>query len=294
MGGWLTHLFGTSSTGVTDAVARFAGLRSASAASLFTMAGPLILGYLGRMIQREHLNAAQLGQRLIDAGTTAAATLPPGFDAPGLRNLIRRDAPKTIPAAPMTPERDLAPAQETTESRWLVPLLVLGLTAAGVLWWGFRGPSESSRSAASTVASNVVGTTGSGGMEDRLVSSLGSSSGASLDTWYAFDRIGFDTASTGLTAASRAQIDNIAGIMRAYPRARVTIGGFTDNVGDEAANMELSRARARVVANALGERGIFADRVRHEGFGSSDPVADNATEEGRARNRRVSLRVDAR
>jgi len=71
----------------------------------------------------------------------------------------------------------------------------------------------------------------------------------------------------------------------------VQIAGFTDNTGDEAANMSLSRGRAESVMNALRENGAAAANLSAQGFGSQNPVATNATEEGRARNRRVTLTV---
>ena len=82
--------------------------------------------------------------------------------------------------------------------------------------------------------------------------------------------------------------------MRAYPSVHVTVGGHTDNQGDAAANRELSTARAEAVADALKKAGGPADRVHAQGFGASRPIADNSTEAGRARNRRVTLEVTAR
>jgi K(+)-stimulated pyrophosphate-energized sodium pump len=109
-----------------------------------------------------------------------------------------------------------------------------------------------------------------------------------------FDRIAFDSDSSGLTAESNQQLDNIATILRAYPRASVTIAGYTDSSGSEAANLALSRARANAVAARLTAAGVSSERVHAAGYGSEMPMADNSTEAGRAQNRRVDLEAGVR
>jgi outer membrane protein OmpA-like peptidoglycan-associated protein len=128
----------------------------------------------------------------------------------------------------------------------------------------------------------------SGGMEDRLISYLASPTGTGS---FEFDRLEFETGSSTLTPRSRAQIADVARILSAYPNARVQIGGYTDNTGNEAANLALSRGRAESVMNALRENGAAAANITAEGYGSQNAIATNATEEGRAKNRRVTLSV---
>jgi len=106
-----------------------------------------------------------------------------------------------------------------------------------------------------------------------------------------FDRLEFETGSTALTPRSRAQITDIARILSAYPQVRVQIAGYTDNTGNEAANLALSRGRAEAVMNALRENGAPAANLTAEGFGSQDPIASNASDDGRAGNRRVTLTI---
>jgi outer membrane protein OmpA-like peptidoglycan-associated protein len=69
------------------------------------------------------------------------------------------------------------------------------------------------------------------------------------------------------------------------------IGGYTDNAGDDAANLALSTDRARAVMGELINMGVAANRLEAEGYGEAHPVASNDTEEGRQQNRRVSVRV---
>src|SRR5262249_41041416 len=131
-----------------------------------------------------------------------------------------------------------------------------------------------------TLPGNVVINIPLGGTEDRLYSYLSSSGtgGTVID----FDRVKFDSGSAALSPAARDQIDNTAIILRAYPKAVVTITGYTDNAGSDHANMALSKARADVVAGRLTAKGVQSDRVHAEGLGSQKPVGDNATDVGRA------------
>jgi outer membrane protein OmpA-like peptidoglycan-associated protein len=87
------------------------------------------------------------------------------------------------------------------------------------------------------------------------------------------------------------EVTNIAEILKAFPNVELKIGGYTDNVGKEELNQKLSADRAFNVVKALVEQGIDSNRVVAEGYGSKYPVAANDTEEGRAQNRRIAVRV---
>lgn len=86
----------------------------------------------------------------------------------------------------------------------------------------------------------------------------------------------------------------LAQILRAYPDARVTLTGYTDDVGTDAQNLALARARAERLAALLERGGVRAGRITTEGRGAADFLADNATEAGRARNRRIELTIVAK
>ncbi len=110
-------------------------------------------------------------------------------------------------------------------------------------------------------------------------------------TWFTFDRLDFETGSATLKPTSAEQLKNIAEIMKAYPKAALKIGGYTDNVGNADANLKLSQKRAENTMQELVKLGVGAKRLEAEGYGEKHPVADNATEEGRQKNRRIDLRV---
>lgn len=88
---------------------------------------------------------------------------------------------------------------------------------------------------------------------------------------------------------SRPQIDAVAQLLKEETGLRLSVEGHTDNTGAPARNRPLSEERARAVVAALTQQGIDATRLEAKGFGADKPVADNASDEGRARNRRVEL-----
>jgi OOP family OmpA-OmpF porin len=105
--------------------------------------------------------------------------------------------------------------------------------------------------------------------------------------------IGFVTGKATFNRSAARLLDRLAGLaIRCLNRGglRLEIGGHTDNVGNDAKNMALSTRRAMAVLLALIDRGVKADAMTAVGYGETMPVADNATAEGRARNRRISFR----
>ena len=101
--------------------------------------------------------------------------------------------------------------------------------------------------------------------------------------------INFDTGKSVIKEESLPVIGEIVTLMKNNPDISLTIEGHTDNTGDAKSNRALSENRARSVVNALADRGIETQRLSSAGFGQEKPVADNKTEEGRAKNRRVEL-----
>jgi outer membrane protein OmpA-like peptidoglycan-associated protein len=104
------------------------------------------------------------------------------------------------------------------------------------------------------------------------------------------ESIEFASGSASIVPAATSLLDRIADLVRDCPGV-VRVEGHTDSSGDPEANRALSAARAEAVRSALGARGVPPDRLVAAGFGSANPIADNATAEGRARNRRIAFRV---
>ncbi|NSW94863.1 MAG: OmpA family protein [Bacteroidales bacterium] len=101
--------------------------------------------------------------------------------------------------------------------------------------------------------------------------------------------INFDTGKSVIKPESQPVIDQIVQMMKENPDLKIGVEGHTDNVGSPASNKTLSEARAKSVVSAIVAKGISADRLSPAGFGQDKPIADNTTEEGRAKNRRVEL-----
>ena len=99
----------------------------------------------------------------------------------------------------------------------------------------------------------------------------------------------FDTGKATIKPESAELLDEVAKLLKEDVSLQLLIEGHTDNVGQKATNLELSKRRAAAVQAALVSRGIAAERLMTQGFGDTKPVADNAAEEGRAKNRRVEL-----
>lgn len=130
------------------------------------------------------------------------------------------------------------------------------------------------------------------GLEAKLLSFI-SNKDAAIDKglWFDFDRLSFVTASSELTPESKEQVAAAVAILKAYPAVTVKVGGYTDNQGDADANLKLSEARAQRVMERMVVGGVAADRIEAKGYGVEHPIGDNATPEGRAKNRRTSLSV---
>lgn len=102
--------------------------------------------------------------------------------------------------------------------------------------------------------------------------------------------INFDTGKSTIKSESQNIIDELYTMLKDNPTLKITIEGHTDNVGNSASNKTLSEQRAASVKTALVNKGIAADRIKTTGYGQDKPVADNSTEDGKAKNRRVEIK----
>ena len=101
--------------------------------------------------------------------------------------------------------------------------------------------------------------------------------------------INFDTGKSNIKPESMTIIDQIAALLKAHADLKVSIEGHTDNVGTPESNKTLSQQRAKSVMSAVVQKGIAADRMAAVGWGQEKPIADNRSEDGRAKNRRVEV-----
>lgn len=104
-------------------------------------------------------------------------------------------------------------------------------------------------------------------------------------------KIFMQTNSDKLVVASLAQLDELATILKKYEQANLLIEGHTDSQGDDASNLILSQKRSEAVKTYLMGRGIMESRLTAKGYGEANPIADNGSSAGRAKNRRVELKT---
>ena len=308
---FLPMVFGGQQNQVTSLLTQRAGLSSSASSSLLQMAVPLVLGFFAKMHSMGSLSTSSLGSMLTAEGPNLQKYLPTGF----LSNLT--SGVSGVGNRAMAAER--AVEQKAKGMNWMAILGVL--VALAVVWFVYRALSGSKVDTrpVTDAASNAVNTATNAA--NAAWASLGAFSAAKLPdgtelnipqygvenkllafiqdpskpvdntTWFDFDRLLFDTGSATLQPASDDQLHNIAAIMAAYPNVKIRIGGYTDNTGDAAANQKLSQDRADNVKAALEKLGVAPDRLEAQGYGEDHPVADNSSEEGRQKNRRISMRV---
>jgi OmpA-OmpF porin, OOP family len=131
-----------------------------------------------------------------------------------------------------------------------------------------------------------------GSIEDDMINFINDKAAAiDKNKWFNFEGLNFDTGKATLMAGSEQKLANVAAIMKNFPAVKIKIGGYTDNVGNAVSNQKLSEARAKTVMAELVKLGVAANRMEAEGYGQEHPVADNATEEGKAKNRRIDISV---
>jgi outer membrane protein OmpA-like peptidoglycan-associated protein len=101
--------------------------------------------------------------------------------------------------------------------------------------------------------------------------------------------ITFDVGKSVIKPESMGEINRIATLMKENPDLKFSVEGHTDNTGGAAANQTLSEARSKAVMDKLVEMGIAKERLKSAGKGQTAPIADNSSDEGRAKNRRVEF-----
>jgi K(+)-stimulated pyrophosphate-energized sodium pump len=131
-----------------------------------------------------------------------------------------------------------------------------------------------------------------GGIEEDIIKFIESKETvADKENWFNFNKLNFASGSANIDANTMKEVVNISHIMNAFPDVKIKVGGYSDNTGNDAANLQLSADRAASVKSALVGLGVAEDRIESEGYGEAHAMASNNTEEGRIQNRRIAVSV---
>ena len=310
--GILGSLFGDKIGGIASLISSVSGLKGGSASSLMSLAAPILMGVLGKQVNTSGLGVSGLASLLMGQKDAVKAALPAGADQflnmSSLGDFVG-GAKETAVKAVETVVND----DDNGGGFNFWPWLLAGALALGAAYYfkSCRKPAgevvaiadSTVKATTDTLAAKLSGITkklstgielnfGETSIENDLIGFI-DDAGKPVDktTWFNFRALQFNTGSSDIKAESMKEVDNIAEILKAYPNVSLKVGGYTDNVGKEASNVKLSAARATNVVKALVGKGIAATRLEAEGYGSQFPVGSNDTEEGRAQNRRIAVRV---
>ncbi len=181
----------------------------------------------------------------------------------------------------------------------------IGAVAGAVL--GAATASKSDRSKGAAIGAAAGAALGAGGgylwskrMQEQRAAMEQATAGTGIEVSQTADNrlkleipsdISFDTGRHDIKPSLRPVLDRLAQGLADHPVTRITIVGHTDSTGSDAVNNPLSVNRAAAVRDYLVPRGVASSRVSIDGRGSREPVADNATAQGRAMNRRVEIFV---
>lgn len=313
-----SSIFGGRQGALTNALASSSGIKSSTVTRLLGLVVPLVLGLLKKHVSSHRLDAGGLSKLMagqqdflrgaLDSRLAGALGLPSveavAADAGArTRETTRAVREEAVHAADRGSGmlRKLVP--------WLVAAAVVlalfsilrnqGRKAGETVETAAKATADAASSAAEAVKGKIKSLTlpggitieaSEGGFIDSFAAILADPK-ASIDKGLAFDAVNFETGSATLTAESREQLEQLGSLLEAYPAVVIRVEGYTDTSGDPATNLKLSRDRAAAVKAALVGGGIAAERIESRGFGQERPVASNATEEGRAQNRRVEVVV---
>jgi outer membrane protein OmpA-like peptidoglycan-associated protein len=172
--------------------------------------------------------------------------------------------------------------------------------AAGAVLGAVTGNSNTAAKGAviGGIAGAIGGNLWSKKMEDKRRAMEQATQGTGVDVTRTADNqlklnvpsdISFDTGRADIKPNLRSVLDSFANGLRDDPTTRIRIIGHTDSTGSDAINDPLSLQRARSVKNYLADRGIADSRIEAEGRGEHEPIADNSSDAGRAKNRRVEI-----
>ncbi len=324
-------LFGDKVSDIAHWVASHAGIKSGSAWSLLNLAAPILMGAISKNMdnsrsasslvsllgsQLPFLKKAIPNELLGILGLSQLSLSTPMVATPQAK--VAEKIAQPIKTTPKPVEKVAATVPQTsTDDKPLVKkltpwLLLLGASLIGLFYLRscksqpveipagttvVEAPkTDASTTPSVSTAEKVLKLTDgelkvkTGSFLDLLYTKI-TDANADLSKSITFDNVNFAKYKTDLTDSSKIQLDDLVKIMKAYPSVQIKINGYTDSRGDASENKELSNGRAASVKAYLSSKGIASERMTSEGLGQANPIADNETEAGRAKNRRIEAVV---
>jgi outer membrane protein OmpA-like peptidoglycan-associated protein len=325
----LSTLFGDKVGNVVSTIAHYAGINNSTSNSLLSLVTGATIGSIGKYASENNLGSAGITNLLMEQKDVASSMLPVGLSLAslGLGDWFGiKKEPNTYTETPKETPEYVPPRKNNSNGmnllKWLIPLALLFLICGYLLK---KCNSEENNTPVDT--ENTVDTTNNdgltendtynntrlqedvdlngtklkayqGGLEGQIVNYLNSgdydkADEATLkDTWYTFDNVNFKMGSSNeLEAGSEVQLDNLVAILKAFPAAKIKIGGYTDKVGDAAKNKKLSQDRADFIKDWLNKAGVGSQVSSAEGYGSEfATIPAEASDEERAVDRKMAIR----
>jgi len=286
----LGSLFGDKLGAVGGALASSSGVSTSSGQSILAMAAPVVMGMLGKQLGSNPSPSGLLN--ILIANKDAITRLAPAglMGALGVKSFDQLTGKAT---------GMLEQAASAGARKWIPIAAIAAAVIIGYLAWENCGQqAQQAGNAATAAVKKLTSIALPGGstinvMPDTFLYNLAhylGSTGPAPKT-FIFDNLNFETGGTTLTPASTVTVNDLTRVLNAYPAVQVKLVGYTDTTGDPAANVTLSQARARAVADLLAKGGVAPSRITTDGLGAANPVASNDNEEGRAKNRRLELVV---
>jgi outer membrane protein OmpA-like peptidoglycan-associated protein len=322
-----SDIFGNNESHITNAIAKYAGIQQSSAGSLITLALPVIMGLLGKHLEENNLSASGLSGFLSSQKGNIINAMPSGLPSLagilGLGDLAGASMATSYTISLSVENTDEVAATRKGGMKWLLPLILIAAVIALLIYFskGCNKPANDQAPPADTSSNTTTMDTSSkmnsgtkesikvklpngkeldafkGGIEDHLVTFLSGdwkslSSDSLKNKWFDFDNLNFNINQSTLKPESEKQLDNISEILKAFPDAKIKIGGYTDSSGNASANKKLSQDRADATKMGLAKRGVGAQVISAEGYGSQFAKASpTAPDNERALDRHVSVSV---
>lgn len=280
-------IFGNDLGQVLNKLGDSTGINTAGVSKVLGMAAPMVMGSIGTKMKKEGMSASGLMGFLSQQKGAITNLVPEGLvgrisgAGAGISQGLKS-------ATSGVKESAKFGGKNKNEISW-VSLGVIALAIIAAFWW-FTGRKNVGMITSPTeelVTSPVKSIAPGIGEIDTFVKSGGTAGSGT----FRFENLNFDTGSAVLMAGAEGELDEIARVLRENPAVSIKVQGFTDNTGPEDANIDISARRAMAVKEQLVVRGVEAFRIQTMGMGSSNPTADNSTEEGRALNRRIEVEV---